>query len=205
MRVRGHHRRRRRHPCSTTRGFSLVEVLIAVLVLSVGILGVAALQVTTKRSNFEAVQRSSAAVLVHDLIERMRANADELASYTNNGAGLTLDGGTIGAATDCAVSSCNAAQLAQFDLFEWEQALAGVTEQVGGNNSGGLVTPTACITGPNGGSGTYTIALAWRGLSKLSNPTLNACGQGTGRYDSATENDVYRRLILLETFISEPV
>jgi hypothetical protein len=71
---------------------------------------------------------------------------------------------------------------------------------------GGLSSPRVCIDGPDGGSGTYTVAIAWRGLTRLSDPGLHACGQGSGDYDTAdgTQADVYRRVLLLDTYIAVP-
>ena len=187
------------------RGMSLIEVLIAVFVLSIGLLGVTALQLTSKRASQEALQRTTATMLAQDIVERMRANPAQLSTYTNAGATRTLTGSTM-SSVDCS-SDCTAGQLAQYDLYEWENAIAGVTAQSGGSNVGGLVSPTACVTGPAGGSGVYEIAVAWRGLTRLSNPTIDACGAGSGLYDSndGTEADVYRRVLLIETFIAEPI
>jgi type IV pilus assembly protein PilV len=56
------------------RGFTLVESLIALLVLSIGLLGVAALQLTSLQANSGAFQRSQATFLAQDLADRMRAN-----------------------------------------------------------------------------------------------------------------------------------
>ncbi len=56
-------------------------------VLSIGILGVAGLQVTAKRSNFEATQRATAAALAQDIVERMRSNSEQLGTYTDAGVG----------------------------------------------------------------------------------------------------------------------
>jgi type IV pilus assembly protein PilV len=55
-------------------GMTLVEVLVAVVLISVGLLGVAALQLTSLRGNQDSYARSQAAVLAGDIIERMRAN-----------------------------------------------------------------------------------------------------------------------------------
>lgn len=186
------------------RGISLLEVLIAVFTLSVGVLGVAGLQLTAKRSNLEAMQRATAASLTQDIVERMRANGEELGAYTAAGAGLTLTGATM-AAVDCS-ADCTPAQLALYDLYEWEQALNGITRLSGGTSTGGLTLPIACITGPDGGSGNYTIAVAWRGMTRLSDPVTNACGAGSGRYDGTggADPDAYRRVLVLETFIMEP-
>lgn len=186
------------------KGFSLLEVLVAVFVLAMGLVSVMHLQMTSKRSNFEAVQHAGAAALAQDILERMRANPSELAVYTNAGAGRTLSGNTM-PSVNCS-AGCTATQLASVDLFQWEQAISGVTEQSGTNSTGGLTLPTACISGPNGGSGVYTVALAWRGLTKLSDPAnIHACGQLSGLYDHGAENDVHRRVLVVDTFIVEPI
>jgi type IV pilus assembly protein PilV len=61
------------------RGFNLVEVLIAVLVLSAGMLGLAGLQVAGMKSGYSAYLRSQAAFAAYDLLERMRANPSDFA------------------------------------------------------------------------------------------------------------------------------
>lgn len=181
----------------------MMEVLVSVFVLSIGVLGVAGLQVIAKRSNFEATQRVTAAALAQDIIERMRSNPQQLAIYTNAGAGRTIVGTTM-PVVDCTVD-CGPTTLAQYDLYELEQAASGVTEQVAGGNVGGLTLPTTCISGPNGGPGVYRVTIAWRGMTKLSNPATDVCGSGTGRYDAAggAEADVYRRVLVMPVFISE--
>ena len=185
------------------RGTTLMEVLVSVFVLSVGVLGVAGLQITAKRSNFEATQRATAVALAQDIVERMRSNAEQLGTYTNAGAGRTIGGASM-PVTDCS-TDCAPDILAQYDLYELEQAANGVAEQVAGNNVGGLTLPTTCITGPDGGPGIYSVAIAWRGMTKLSDPATDACGSGSGKYDTvgATEVDVYRRLLLMQVYISE--
>lgn len=61
-------------PGNRGRGFSLIEVLVAVLVLAIGLLGLAGLQLTGLKSNHSAYVRSQAALLAYDITERMRAN-----------------------------------------------------------------------------------------------------------------------------------
>ena len=61
-------------PPTDQRGTTLIEVLIALIVLSIGLLGLALLQVTSVQSNHSAYYRSQATVLAHDLADRMRAN-----------------------------------------------------------------------------------------------------------------------------------
>lgn len=185
------------------RGFTLIEVLIAVLVLSIGFFGAAKLQIISKRTSFEAMQRTVAVSLSHDIMERMRANSQQLADYTNAGLGRTLTGSTM-SAQSC-TGTCTPAELALYDLFEWEQHINGVSEKVGTANAGGLSSPTACISGPDGGSGHYTVAIAWRGLTKLSNPTSDACGSSTGLYDGRAtgETNVHRRVLTVTSYIHD--
>jgi type IV pilus assembly protein PilV len=182
-------------------GFSLIEVLVTLLVLTVALLSAASLQVLSKRSNFDAAQRTSAAHLAEDFLERLRSNASSSINYVPAG---TLGGGTLGAAppVNCLnpVVTCTALQMAQFDLWQWEQQLDGVMESDNGRATGGLVSPTACITGPGfGGNGEYTVAIAWRGMTDLANPVVNTCGEASGNYGAGNE---YRRIIQIRTFIN---
>jgi type IV pilus assembly protein PilV len=191
-----------RHGQRHQAGFTLIESLIALLVISVGLLSVAGLQLLSKRSNYDAAQRTTAAHLAYDLLERMRNNPAGLINYIPAG---TLGGDVLGDApavmcTDADVS-CDPEDLAAFDLWQWEELLDGALETVGGEAAGGLVNPTACITGPGfGGSGVYTVAIAWRGLTGSSNPgDVNDCGEGLDLYG---DDDAYRRVLVVRTFIN---
>lgn len=64
------------------RGVTLLEVLISILVLSVGLLGYAGLQTVSMKNNTSAFQRSQATMLTYDIVDRMRANKPNLASYS---------------------------------------------------------------------------------------------------------------------------
>ncbi|AUM00879.1 type IV pilus modification protein PilV [Zoogloeaceae bacteirum Par-f-2] len=61
-------------------GFSLLEVLIAVLVLAVGLLGMAALQINALKNNQSSFQRTQAVMLSYYMLDAMRANRDDVAS-----------------------------------------------------------------------------------------------------------------------------
>lgn len=88
-------------PCSE-RGMTLVEALIALVVLSIGLLGVAALQMTSLRSTHSAHVRSQATALAYDIADRMRANRnDALAGAYDVALGGSVAGVTL-AATDVA-------------------------------------------------------------------------------------------------------
>jgi type IV pilus assembly protein PilV len=186
---------------SSLHGFSMVEVMITLLVVSVALLSSVSLQVLSKRSNYDAAQRTTAAHLAEDLLERMRNNPTALIDYITAG---NLGNGSRGGlpATNCGdpLIECTAAELATFDMWHWEQLLDGSFEVSGGESVGGLVTPTACINGPGfGGNGVYSIAIAWRGMTELTNPVIDNCGAGSGNYGA---NDVNRRIMVVRTFVN---
>jgi type IV pilus assembly protein PilV len=182
-------------------GFSLTESLVTLFVVSIGLLGVAGLQVTAKQVSHDSIQRTTAATLAQDMIERLRANSQNLAYF----AGQSVTGSTIPAEPSPVCNSadpCSPEALAAHDLWEWEQLLSGASELQAGTSvkTGGLVEPTGCISGPaGGGAGTYTVAIAWRGNSVLSNPTLNACGEDPTRYGNG---NAYRRLLTMDVYIT---
>jgi len=70
---------------SLHRGFTLIEILVTVIVLSIGLLGLAGLQATALKFNSTAYQRSQATILAYDIAEQMRANAKaaRCGAYTN--------------------------------------------------------------------------------------------------------------------------
>ncbi len=185
-----------------SRGFTLIEVLVSVFILSIGTLSVGAMQLATKRSNFESVQRTTAVVLANEIIERMRSNSGALPTYTDNGTGRTLSGSTMSAVDCTGAAVCDAVNLALYDLYQWEQALNGVAESSGAVMTGGLSAPTACINIPAGGAdGFVNVAIAWRGMTRLSDPVTDNCGGATGLYDDGATPNVYRRVLVVRTFI----
>ncbi len=186
---------------SRTSGFSLNEVQIAVIILAIGLLGIAGLQVTSKRTSFEALQRVTAVMLAQDIVERMRANKGQLSTYI---AAPDVTGGLGVPGTNCTSAACTPAQIVTYDLYQWQQAIVGAaeTKTSGGvtTNTGGLILPTGCITaGAN--TGEATVAIAWRGLTKLSNPGITACGSTSTNYHDTGTDNAFRKVIEVETFI----
>lgn len=178
---------------------SLVEILVAVFVVSVGLLGVARMEILAKESNIEAMQRTSATQLARSMIEKMRANPKQLAGYV----GQTLGAGSLSApATNCDSAQCSSADMVSWDLYQWEQSLMGTGEKSGNTNTGGLDTPRGCIAGPAaGGAGAYVISIAWRGKSPMTDQQAAAtCGTGSNLYGT---NEVYRRVMSLTLYISD--
>lgn len=186
---------------SRRAGFTIVEVLISMVIVSLALLSSIAMQTLSKRSNFDAAQRTTAAHLAGSLLERMRNNPDALLTYITAG---DLGDGSLGLLppTDCtlAAADCTADQLAGYDLWEWEQLIDGRFEMDAGRAVGGLLNPTACIRGPGfGGNGVYVVAIAWRGMANIGNPVLDNCGVGLRDYG---DNNANRRLLFVQTFIS---
>jgi len=85
-------------------GFSLLEVLISLIILAIGLLGLAGLQAAGLRNNFSAYHRTQATQLAYDMADRMRANM------------------SISSQSTCA-NNCSSNQMAQNDLDEWNQKL----------------------------------------------------------------------------------
>ena len=180
--------------------FSLIELLVTVVIFSIGLLAVAGLQSVSKRANYEALQRTTAAHIAYGLLEDMRNNGDGVPVYL---ASAPLGGATRGAvpSLDCrgSAASCTAAQRAAYDLWFWENYVDGSLEQGVEGAEGGLVAPTICVTGPAGGvAGMYLVTVAWRGSAALSEPAANACGSASGNY--GTDNE-FRRLVQMPTFL----
>lgn len=131
-------------------GFTLIEVLIAMLVLAVGLLGMAGLQATSLGNNQSAYNRSQATQLAYDMADRMRANVAD--------AGLLAGSAYLGAVPAASIAGCTAvagctpAQMAQNDLFEWNRDIGNTLP----------TSPAALATGTIVLAGTvFTITINW--------------------------------------------
>lgn len=200
------------------RGISLIEVLVSLVILSVGILAVVALQLVSKRNNADAGQRTIAAQLAYDMIERMRANSAPatLGLYLTGSNPLGRNSITAEPSPNCKTTECTPSQLAAHDRWEWERALDGAAEQASGAVSGGLVLPTACIDGPaGGGDGIYVVTVVWRGTVGIADvnagtataPTAVGCGRnvqvdGAYIYGENGNDDRLRRSVSISAFIT---
>ncbi len=186
----------------TTRyqeGFSLLELLIALVVFSIGMLAVAGLQTVSKQANFEGLQRTMASQIAHGLLEDIRTNGDALDVYRTAPALGNASRGAEPAPNCRDGAECNSAQKAAYDLWFWEQALDGTMETSNGAGTGGLVLPTMCVDGPAvGGAGIYQVTIVWRGTASITNGNNNPCGAVGGNYGADLQ---FRRIIEIPTFI----
>lgn len=181
------------------RGFSLIELLVSLIIFSVGLLGVARLQVVSKQSNYESLQRTTASQIANGLLEEMRTNGNALPVYLAVG---ELGGGKFVAEPQpsCVFGSeCTAAQKALHDLWFWERILDGDFENSGGVGTGGLLMPALCINGSAaGGPGPYAVTVVWRGALALTNNNADACGAAGGNFGA---NNEFRRIVQIPTYI----
>jgi len=133
-------------------GFSLVELMVAVLVVAIGLLGLAALQTTGLSGNHNAYLRTQATLLAQDMADRMMANRGGLTAYTGGVCNVPQP--------QTNPPSCTASQtaMAADDLLRWNQAL-----QTQLPSSKGTVTLVA--------GGIYTITIQW--VEHENNPSNN--------------------------------
>lgn len=110
---------------SKQSGLLLVEVLVTLMIMSVGLLGLAGLQSTSLKDNLAVAQRSQVTWLVTELVERMRANPDALYAadaYVGSINDCDTAGAVVSACSDRNTSSnasnCSANQIAAFDRWE---------------------------------------------------------------------------------------
>ncbi len=120
-------------------GFGLIEVLVSVLVLGIGLLGLAGLQAQSLRFNNEAYFRTQATLLAMDMADRLRANFE---TARTNASVYTLSKTETSptSVTNCKANACSPTQIAAYDLKEWRERVQEVLP-------GGLVAVTPESTG----------------------------------------------------------
>lgn len=102
------------------RGMSLVEVMVALLVLGIGVMGYAALQLRSVKMSEDTYSRSQAMAIAQDAIERVRANIDGLPTYlsTNWGADLAAPETRCTYTNAIPPTPCTAEQMVANDVYE---------------------------------------------------------------------------------------
>ncbi len=162
------------------RGFLLIEVLVALLITTVGLLGLAKLQATAQQAEIESYQRSQALVLVNEVVEHINANryAANCFAFTTSAASgtpyLGADGADHAAAPVCASGTNPAAAVNAMTL--WDQLLKGAAESSGGAQIGAIVGARGCVSF-DAATNTYTVAVAWQGITDTVTPAV-ACAKG---------------------------
>ena len=119
------------HSIKKQTGFNLIEVMVSLVIFSIGLLGLAGLQQVGLTQNTTAMQRTVAMGQAYDLFDRMRNNK-------------TTDYSTAVAASapNCVTAACNTTEIASYDIYEWNLSLANALP-----NGVGFITgsPTSYI------------------------------------------------------------
>jgi len=183
---------------TSNRGFTLIEVLVALFILSTGILGAVAMQASAKKGSFDAMQRSLASAYAQNILERMKGNNAQVGANVLNGYNGNYGINPLNAPgnrCNLSTSLCTPAELISNDLYEWEQSLIGADSKNINANIGGLTDVVGCI---NHSNSNVTIAISWEGREETS--------------DGATSNDEFgqncgtattkRRQIVINAFIN---
>lgn len=143
----------------TGAGFTLLEVLITVLILSIGLLGLSGLQVTGLRYNQSAYWRGQATLIAYDIIDRMRVNRDGVAAGAYDAIDSTA---TLPGDPNCVsdTAGCTAAQMAQHDIREWAGNFVNI------NNSNDFIPalPNASATVTRDAIDTtlFSVTISWQ-------------------------------------------
>ena len=166
------------------RGFTLLEILVAMVVVAFGLLGLFGLQAKAQKAENESYERTQALVLIQDIVDRMNANRADAFSQAYVTASPVGGGG--------ALVDCSGKTGADLDLCEWGNLLRGSAETTssaacstgsGSGCIGAMLSASGCIsydatteladsTGAvQSGTGIYTISVVWQGLSSTVIPS----------------------------------
>jgi type IV pilus assembly protein PilV len=139
------------------RGISIVEALVALVVLSVGMLGIAVMYLESVRANRTALSRTLAVHLVNDMADRIRANRMALGNYDASFGTAPTD-----PKQDCAKKDCTAADLAAYDLSKWYDAVVKALPE----GPDGKTVPQVEVKYKSGASSNdparYTVTARWK-------------------------------------------
>lgn len=153
------------------KGVGLVEVMVALLLLSVAVLGFIALQVRASVAGSESFGRTQAMAIAQDLAERVRLNLGQVGTYTT-----ATNWGAAGDITACeGAKTCAANQLAQYDI-------ANVSNSAATMLPNGKVIMQQCV-----GSQVNCIFVSWDDTTPTVGAGKTDCVTSAGRYrDGAT-------------------
>jgi len=165
------------------KGFSMIEILIALVILAIGLLGMATLMINSVQNNQSAALRSAATLAAYDLAERMRSNTDEKVlkdkKYEISSPRAASSFATINKPSDIC-HNCTPEALAKHDLTTWAYAL---NQAVPGAEV--LVKSEGTITLPDGTAENrrWCIAIFWEdvGGKDMTKSGDKACGQSHGK------------------------
>ncbi|MBF0294855.1 MAG: prepilin-type N-terminal cleavage/methylation domain-containing protein [Magnetococcales bacterium] len=192
---------------SRMRGFSLLEILITMLVVSVGLMGMAGVISRVHVAGFEAYQRSQALIILDEIVQHLNVNRNTLSCFrfttnlTNGTPYIGVDG-TVTLPVGCAAGTIwQYNDLADTTIQALQDRLLGSAETKAGASVRPMIGARACISYDAAselsdsvgalisGTGLYTITVAWQGMAATQAPTA-ACANNL--YGSS---DAWRRAV----------
>ena len=175
-------------------GFTLIEILITLLIIPVGLLGLASVHAQMLVNQFESYQRAQALLLVQDMTSRIRSNSRlaRAGSYTTGDYGLIPK--------DCSDATVTSAGAVSIDLCEWGEQIRGVSVTEAGKQLGSIIKGRGCIENlpalADGGA-VIRVTVAWQGLSATVVPA-SACGA-----DEYGADDSVRRVVSVDVVLAK--
>jgi len=162
---------------SSQVGLGLIEVMVALFILAIGLLGMAALQIKAQQAEMESYQRIQALILLEDISSRVSANKMlraeyELSTYLGVGSTISLTGKNASVAAD---------------LAAWDALLKGAAEVLDGGQVGAMVGARGCIV-VSDDANEIVVSVAWQGFVETAVPA-ESCGQ------NLYGNDGLRRVV----------
>jgi type IV pilus assembly protein PilV len=171
-------------------GFLMIEVLVALALVLIGILGLVGLQSRAHQGEMESYQRTQALVVLRDLVDRLETHRQAATCFgftTSSGSPYVGTGGTLPGV--CNATGVPATDQAALDaITAWSSHLEGTSELSGGSNVGAMINAVGCVAlDPAPDTVTpdmYTVAVAWQGLSDLP-PATPAADASAGEKNAA--------------------
>lgn len=153
-------------------GFTLLEAVVALLIISVGLLGIIVLQAQAMDTSVQAARLTLADMAALDIANRIQANPHPQAVpiYSN-----ISSQGPSPATRDCRISDCDPSALARFDVAQWQAMLDQASPHLAGM--------TRCLqqeNSPHGGCQRYQVTLFWPAHSQQAG-TSTTCPQETAQ------------------------
>ena len=154
-------------------GFSMIEILIAIVITAFGLLGLASFAAKATAMGVDATQRARAAALLNDMANRVANNKGDAAAYPST----SVYGASVQV---CPAAVATAAQRAARDLCQWSNLLAGAND---GGSGAAFLGYRGCVTQPVALNPVYVITVAWGSLTP-GVPSADLCAQNVFGNDS---------------------
>ena len=185
----------------------MIEVLVTILIVSLGMLGIAAMFVRSQQFNDEAYQRYQALDIAHQLSEQLSTNSAE-AKNKGASAYLTDKAGGASFTRSSVCTACDSAAMAKQDLTSFHDALVGAQKTQSGTKVASLVGARGCVeflgdtTIPPDPANPprFRVSVVWQGRQfagdafAATSTAPTKCGDGLYKIDGKD----HRRVISLE-------